>query len=65
MTNEEAMLERVVQKIRRHAKAMRERADRLNLSANPEDWCDAYGIQIRAFGMESAAQVLMNGHDDL
>ena len=61
----EINLERVVAKIRRHAIEMRERADRLTLSANPDDWCNGYGMKIRAFGMETAAQVLMNGQDDL
>ena len=61
----EINLERVVAKIRCHAREMRERADRLTLSANPDDWCNGYGMKIRAFGMETAAQVLMNGQDDL
>ena len=61
----EINLERVVAKIRRHAREKQKRADRLSLSADPDDWCHGHGLSITAFGMEAAAQVLLNGKNDL
>ena len=58
-------IEHAVEKIRRHAKEMEDCAGRLSLSANQDDWCIGYALKIRALGMETAAQVLMNDKNDL